>query len=108
MIENSFVILKGYKLTEEEANLLHEDPIAKNYMRKSNSQVAHPKYILGYHLNSYYSIDKGQCYMRYYIIDDIYSIDVLKDEETEKALTEIAEKYNIDRPMHIYFGIEVY
>jgi hypothetical protein len=37
MIENSFVILKGYKLTEEEANLLHEDPIAKNYMRKSNS-----------------------------------------------------------------------
>jgi hypothetical protein len=46
--------------------------------------------------------------MRYYIIDDIYSIDVLKDEETEKALTEIAEKYNIDRPMHIYFGIEVY
>jgi hypothetical protein len=37
MIENSFVILKGYKLTEEEANILHEDPIALSYMRESNS-----------------------------------------------------------------------
>lgn len=108
MIENSFVILKGYKLTEEEANILHEDPIALSYMRESNSQVAHPKYILGYRLNSRYNINESQCYMRYYIVDDIYNIEALKSEETGKTLAEIAKKYNIDRPMHIYFGIEVY
>jgi hypothetical protein len=46
--------------------------------------------------------------MRYYIVDDIYNIEALKSEETGKTLAEIAKKYNIDRPMHIYFGIEVY
>lgn len=104
MVENSFVILKGYQLTEEEANLLREDPIAEYYVRESNSWIPHSEYILGYRLNYNDDIAAG----KYYKVDDIYNVEALKDEETEKALAEIAKKYYIDRPMHIYFGIEVY
>jgi hypothetical protein len=108
MAERRVVIQRGYRITEEQANMILKNNSEKWYLNYSNIYIKDPEYLLSYRIDLDDLIILNNNH--YYTIQDLEDSD-LKNclfPAAEETVTKIAKKYGITEPIKTYIGVEVY